>query len=131
MSSDHGVPQLSPSFRLSHGGWAEASQGATNLEVVKSGETLSRCNLCLPFGCLWDVLLECLLQTVATVQVDSGGRACGVVLQDGTEVRSKVVLSNASPQTTFLELTPQVRLGLGSDTYQDRDENWGARTSRC
>ncbi|XP_049646367.1 pyridine nucleotide-disulfide oxidoreductase domain-containing protein 2 [Suncus etruscus] len=46
-------------------------------------------------------------KTVATVQVDSGGRTCGVVLQDGTEVRSKVVLSNASPQTTFLELTPQ------------------------
>lgn len=68
---------------------------------------------------------------MATVQVDSGRRACGVVLQDGTEVRSKVVLSNASPQTTFLELTPQVRLGLESDTYQDRDENWGARTNRC
>uniref|UniRef100_A0A8C5TP75 Pyridine nucleotide-disulphide oxidoreductase domain 2 n=1 Tax=Malurus cyaneus samueli TaxID=2593467 RepID=A0A8C5TP75_9PASS len=37
------------------------------------------------------------------------GAAQGVVLQDGTEVRSKLVLSNASPQITFLELTPQVR----------------------
>lgn len=35
----------------------------------------------------------------------------GVVLQDGSEVRSKVVLSNAAPQTTFLKLTPQVSLG--------------------
>ncbi|XP_055976823.1 pyridine nucleotide-disulfide oxidoreductase domain-containing protein 2 [Sorex fumeus] len=49
-------------------------------------------------------------KTVASVQVDSGGRAHGVVLQDGTEVRSKVVLSNASPQTTFLKLTPQTWL---------------------
>lgn len=36
------------------------------------------------------------------------GEAQGVVLQDGTEVRSKLVLSNASPQITFLELVPQV-----------------------
>lgn len=36
------------------------------------------------------------------------GQAQGVVMQDGTEVRSKVVLSNASPQLTFLELIPQV-----------------------
>ncbi|XP_039727495.1 pyridine nucleotide-disulfide oxidoreductase domain-containing protein 2 isoform X4 [Pteropus medius] len=46
-------------------------------------------------------------KTVAKVQVSSGGRVQGVVLQDGTEVRSKVVLSNASPQVTFLTLTPQ------------------------
>lgn len=47
------------------------------------------------------------LQTVASVQVSSGGRVQGVVLQDGSEVRSRVVLSNASPQSTFLKLTPQ------------------------
>ncbi|XP_004370070.1 pyridine nucleotide-disulfide oxidoreductase domain-containing protein 2 [Trichechus manatus latirostris] len=46
-------------------------------------------------------------KTVVKVQVNSGGRVRGVVLQDGTEVRSKVVLSNASPQITFLKLTPQ------------------------
>ncbi|XP_004457085.1 pyridine nucleotide-disulfide oxidoreductase domain-containing protein 2 [Dasypus novemcinctus] len=46
-------------------------------------------------------------KTVAKVQVGSGGRVQGVVLQDGAEVRSKVVLSNASPQSTFLKLTPQ------------------------
>ncbi|KAB1271256.1 Pyridine nucleotide-disulfide oxidoreductase domain-containing protein 2 [Camelus dromedarius] len=45
--------------------------------------------------------------TVAKVQVSHGGRVQGVVLQDGSEVRSRVVLSNASPQTTFLKLTPQ------------------------
>ncbi|XP_058399706.1 pyridine nucleotide-disulfide oxidoreductase domain-containing protein 2 isoform X2 [Diceros bicornis minor] len=46
-------------------------------------------------------------KTVAKVQVSSGGRVQGVVLQDGSEVRSRVVLSNASPQITFLKLTPQ------------------------
>ncbi|XP_031317434.1 pyridine nucleotide-disulfide oxidoreductase domain-containing protein 2 isoform X2 [Camelus dromedarius] len=46
-------------------------------------------------------------KTVAKVQVSHGGRVQGVVLQDGSEVRSRVVLSNASPQTTFLKLTPQ------------------------
>lgn len=48
-------------------------------------------------------------QTVAKVQVNSEGRVQGVTLQDGEEVRSRVVLSCASPQVTFLELTPQVR----------------------
>lgn len=41
------------------------------------------------------------------------GQVQGVVLLDGTEVRSKLVLSNASPQITFLELTPQVRHRAG------------------
>lgn len=49
------------------------------------------------------------LQTVAKVQVNNEGRVQGVTLQDGEEVRSRVVLSCASPQVTFLELTPQVR----------------------
>uniref|UniRef100_G1RWD7 Pyridine nucleotide-disulphide oxidoreductase domain 2 n=1 Tax=Nomascus leucogenys TaxID=61853 RepID=G1RWD7_NOMLE len=40
-------------------------------------------------------------KTVAKVQVNR------VVLEDGTEVRSKMVLSNTSPQITFLKLTPQ------------------------
>lgn len=48
---------------------------------------------------------------MAAVLVSNKGRIQGVVLQDGSEVRSKVVLSNASPQATFLKLTPQVRPG--------------------
>ncbi|XP_068807315.1 pyridine nucleotide-disulfide oxidoreductase domain-containing protein 2 isoform X1 [Struthio camelus] len=47
---------------------------------------------------------------VSHVLLGRAGRAQGVTLQDGTEVRSKVVLSNASPQLTFLELTPQEQL---------------------
>uniref|UniRef100_H0X8I0 Pyridine nucleotide-disulfide oxidoreductase domain-containing protein 2 n=2 Tax=Otolemur garnettii TaxID=30611 RepID=H0X8I0_OTOGA len=46
-------------------------------------------------------------KAVAKVQVSSDGCVRGVVLRDGTEVRSKVVLSNASPQVTFLKLAPQ------------------------
>ncbi|XP_059254299.1 pyridine nucleotide-disulfide oxidoreductase domain-containing protein 2 isoform X2 [Mustela nigripes] len=46
-------------------------------------------------------------KTVTKVLVSNEGRTQGVVLQDGSEVRSRVVLSNASPQATFLKLTPQ------------------------
>uniref|UniRef100_UPI00398EC629 pyridine nucleotide-disulfide oxidoreductase domain-containing protein 2 n=1 Tax=Pristiophorus japonicus TaxID=55135 RepID=UPI00398EC629 len=44
---------------------------------------------------------------VNSILVDSNGAAQGVVLQDGTEIRSKVVLSNATPHVTFLKLTPK------------------------
>ncbi|KFP19960.1 Pyridine nucleotide-disulfide oxidoreductase domain-containing protein 2, partial [Egretta garzetta] len=49
-------------------------------------------------------------KAVCHVLLGRDGRAQGVVLQDGTEVKSKLVLSNASPQITFLELTPQEQL---------------------
>ncbi|XP_078499685.1 pyridine nucleotide-disulfide oxidoreductase domain-containing protein 2 [Lissotriton helveticus] len=41
------------------------------------------------------------------VLVNSDGKVEGVMLEDGTEVKSKLVLSNASPHHTFLKLTPQ------------------------
>lgn len=40
----------------------------------------------------------------------SGKKACGVVLEDGTEVEAKVVLSNASPKITYFDLLPKVRI---------------------
>ncbi|XP_065409680.1 pyridine nucleotide-disulfide oxidoreductase domain-containing protein 2 isoform X3 [Chrysemys picta bellii] len=43
---------------------------------------------------------------VARVLLGPRGEAQGVVLQDGTEVKSKLVLSNASAQLTFLKLVP-------------------------
>ncbi|XP_027785758.2 pyridine nucleotide-disulfide oxidoreductase domain-containing protein 2 isoform X2 [Marmota flaviventris] len=52
-------------------------------------------------------------KTVARVQVNGEGHVRGVVLQDGLEVRSRVVLSSASPQITFLKLTPQEWLPEG------------------
>jgi phytoene dehydrogenase-like protein len=39
-----------------------------------------------------------------------GDRAVGVVLADGTEVRSQVVASNADPKGTFLRLVPEAAL---------------------
>ncbi|XP_067393116.1 pyridine nucleotide-disulfide oxidoreductase domain-containing protein 2 [Emydura macquarii macquarii] len=47
---------------------------------------------------------------VTRVLLGPSGEAQGVVLRDGTEVRSKLVLSNASPQLTFLQLVPQEQL---------------------
>nr|XP_014346389.1 PREDICTED: pyridine nucleotide-disulfide oxidoreductase domain-containing protein 2 [Latimeria chalumnae] len=47
-------------------------------------------------------------KVVERILLSPGGTAGGVVLQDGTEVKSKVVLSNATPWVTFCHLTPQV-----------------------
>jgi phytoene dehydrogenase-like protein len=41
-------------------------------------------------------------------QIDSrDGRVRGVVLEDGTEIRARVVLSNADPKRTFLGMVPE------------------------
>ena len=37
-----------------------------------------------------------------------GGRAVGVRLQDGTELEADMVLSNATPKVTFLDLLEEV-----------------------
>ena len=50
------------------------------------------------------------LQPVDTIMLDGNQRACGVVLEDGTEIRSKMVLSNATARLTYLNLTPQEAL---------------------
>ncbi|XP_063347768.1 pyridine nucleotide-disulfide oxidoreductase domain-containing protein 2 isoform X1 [Pelmatolapia mariae] len=47
---------------------------------------------------------------VSQILVGSDGDAKGVVLKDGTEIHSKVVLSNATPYITFKNLTPQSAL---------------------
>lgn len=47
---------------------------------------------------------------VEQVLVGSDGTAKGVVLKDGTEIQSRVVLSNATPHVTFKNLTPQSSL---------------------
>jgi phytoene dehydrogenase-like protein len=44
----------------------------------------------------------------AVQQIDSrNGRVRSVVLEDGTEIRARVVLSNADPKRTFLGLVPE------------------------
>jgi phytoene dehydrogenase-like protein len=45
------------------------------------------------------------------VRIDVGdGSARGVTLEDGTEIRAKLVLSNADPKRTFLQLTDKKEL---------------------
>ena len=48
------------------------------------------------------------IRTSAPVaQIDvRNDRACGVILEDGTEFRSRIVLSNADPKRTFLKMVP-------------------------
>lgn len=60
-----------------------------------------------------EVALPLLVQAVCHVLLGRDGQAQGIALQDGTEVRSKLVLSNASPQITFLELVPRVQYTWG------------------
>ena len=42
---------------------------------------------------------------VARISVE-GGQATGVVLEDGTKIRARLILSNADPKATFLKLLP-------------------------
>ena len=50
-----------------------------------------------------------LSQPVSRILVGAGRRVEGVTLEDGAEVRAKVVLSNATPKITFLDLLPKAR----------------------
>lgn len=49
------------------------------------------------------------------------GRACGVVLRDGTEIEAARVLSNATPHRTFLELLPRDALDA---PFAERVRGW-------
>ncbi|CAI9110771.1 OLC1v1010850C1 [Oldenlandia corymbosa var. corymbosa] len=44
---------------------------------------------------------------VSKLMIDESARVHGVLLADGTQVESSVVLSNATPYKTFMELVPQ------------------------
>ena len=46
---------------------------------------------------------------MASVNV-ANGKANGVTLEDGTEIRAKSVLSNATPKVTYLNLLHPVRI---------------------
>ena len=49
-----------------------------------------------------------LFQPVDHVIVNSENKATGVALKDGTEIHAKVVLSNATPKVTFIDLVEKV-----------------------
>jgi phytoene dehydrogenase-like protein len=49
--------------------------------------------------------------SAAVAQIDTrNGRTRGVVLEDGTEIRARIVLSNADPKRTFLKMLPESEL---------------------
>ena len=63
-----------------------------------------------------DGLLCCqsILQPVKSflMQRDSSSIVSGVVLEDGEEIKADIVLSNATPKITFLDLLPKVNLSV-------------------
>ncbi|XP_028914957.1 pyridine nucleotide-disulfide oxidoreductase domain-containing protein 2 isoform X1 [Ornithorhynchus anatinus] len=77
-------------------GYVEGGMGAVSQAIANSAAARGA-----------DIFTE---KPVVQVQVSGAGRVRGVLLQDGTEVRSKLVLSNASPQITFLKLTAPEQL---------------------
>ena len=49
-----------------------------------------------------------LLQPVDEILLSGDNTVSGVMLEDGSEVRAGVVLSNATPKVTFMDLLPGV-----------------------
>ncbi|KAM8858606.1 pyridine nucleotide-disulfide oxidoreductase domain-containing protein 2 [Spinachia spinachia] len=77
-------------------GYVEGGMGGVSQAIARSARS---------YGV--DIFTE---KDVGQVLVGSDGVAKGVVLKDGTEIHSKVVLSNATPYVTFKSLTPQAAL---------------------
>ncbi|KAM9344630.1 pyridine nucleotide-disulfide oxidoreductase domain-containing protein 2 [Symphorus nematophorus] len=77
-------------------GYVEGGMGGVSQAIASSARS---------YGA--DIFTE---KDVGQVLVGSDGAAKGVVLKDGTEIHSKVVLSNATPYVTFKNLTPQAAL---------------------
>ncbi|KAK2170630.1 hypothetical protein NP493_1145g00024 [Ridgeia piscesae] len=58
-------------------------------------------------------------KTVSEIAVDAGsGRAQAVVLKDGTEICSDIILSNVTAKITFLDLLEKSSASLPSDFLQ-------------
>ncbi|XP_016148550.1 pyridine nucleotide-disulfide oxidoreductase domain-containing protein 2-like isoform X2 [Sinocyclocheilus grahami] len=74
-------------------GYVEGGMGGVSQSIARSARSLGA-----------DIFTN---RDVEQVLIGQDGSAKGVVLTDGTEVHSKVVLSNATPYITFKQLTPQ------------------------
>ncbi|XP_047668398.1 pyridine nucleotide-disulfide oxidoreductase domain-containing protein 2 [Tachysurus fulvidraco] len=79
-------------------GYVEGGMGGVSKSIANSARSLGA-----------DIFTE---KEVRQVLIGPDHIANGVVLKDGTEVHSKVVLSNATPYVTFKHLTPQDALPL-------------------
>ncbi|CAG6017191.1 unnamed protein product [Menidia menidia] len=77
-------------------GYVEGGMGGVSQAIAKAARS---------YGV--DIFTE---KDVKQILVGSDGGAQGVVLTDGTEIHSEVVLSNATPYVTFKNLTPQSSL---------------------
>ncbi len=53
-------------------------------------------------------LVIAFLQPVDEILLSGDNAVSGVMLEDGSEIRAGVVLSNATPKVTFLDLLPEV-----------------------
>lgn len=51
--------------------------------------------------------------TAVSQIIVENGRACGVRLEDGTELRAPIIVSSADPKQTFTRLVPPGELGTG------------------
>ena len=54
--------------------------------------------------------LSSICQPVKSFLMQSDSSVSGVVLEDGTEIKADIVLSNATPKITFLDLLPKVNI---------------------
>ncbi|XP_041476921.1 pyridine nucleotide-disulfide oxidoreductase domain-containing protein 2-like [Lytechinus variegatus] len=73
-------------------GYAEGGMGAVSASIASAARSHGA-----------TILTE---KPVSSLLISDDDRACGVVLKDGTEIKSKMVLSNATPKITFLDLIP-------------------------
>ena len=76
-------------------GYPEGGMGAVSGAIARSA---------LAAGA--EVYTEC---PVARITTGPGGEASGLVLEDGQEIRSRLVLSSATPEITFARLLAQSR----------------------
>ena len=101
-------------------GYAEGGNGAVSMAIAKAAETHGATLFTESVSSLLGSIVICLLslhcvlwlyplpQPVAQITVNDKHEATGVVLDDGSEIRAKVVLSNATPKVTYLDLLDEV-----------------------
>ncbi|XP_078667932.1 pyridine nucleotide-disulfide oxidoreductase domain-containing protein 2-like [Branchiostoma floridae x Branchiostoma belcheri] len=73
-------------------GYVEGGMGAVSQAIANSAQEQGA-----------TVLTE---KPVSSIMVNGSGEACGVVLEDGTEIKAtmQIVMSNATPKVTYLDL---------------------------
>uniref|UniRef100_A0A9J8B6U5 Pyridine nucleotide-disulfide oxidoreductase domain-containing protein 2 n=1 Tax=Cyprinus carpio carpio TaxID=630221 RepID=A0A9J8B6U5_CYPCA len=86
-------------------GYVEGGMGGVSQSIARSARSLGA-----------DIFTN---RDVKQVLIGQDGSAKGIILTDGTEVHSKVVLSNATPYITFKQLTPKLPNFLAAPNSAD------------